>query len=507
MTRSKLSSRSVLSSNNASVTAVTAVEITPPTTLEINDEILPLVELIKEGDLILDVKFQTSQDCTKSIPKDALRHLRSQNIPFPSPRILYRIKSESLIKESSYFRLLLSPNFAEGIAIQKTCEALAESGQNPINVDAKRLPRTMIIDEDLTTKTVGREQIFADLLRVIHGLDPKTTPFTTQCWTVLVLMADNYDVIPSISRRLQKASLSHTYRVTTDKTGEESLRQKVIIHYYMGQGPNFKCATKDLIMRGSIVMNSTENCSTNLKGAWWDLPHGIEPEIAYRRACVLRTIASVQNQFLDLYSSRELQCKLGYDSSSSCDSFQLGEMIKFLSRKELLFLISFQPTLSEDLDSCKWPDAYIGDINALIGSLRQCPSYQLDQNHKHCGLRTRLLPALDFIQNCIDIGLGITIIPRKVSDKFQSQYSSWRPSSSVPKIAPAWNNSISGKSVDHTISEKIEFGFQFAQAKSNMAWPLGQKEARGLFTAETWNWVTEQDLDDTRLGVAFRVMK
>ncbi|TQS34292.1 hypothetical protein Golomagni_05330 [Golovinomyces magnicellulatus] len=284
MTRSRHSSRLVLPSNNTSVTAVTTAKITPSTTLAIGDETLPLVEIIREGDLILDVKFQTSQDCTKSIPKDALRHLRSQNIPLPSPRILFRIKSESLTKESSYFRLLLSTNFAEGIAIQKTREALAESGQNPINVDAARLPRTMIIDEDLTTKTVGREQIFTDLLRVIHGLyliilfmkDPKTTPFTTQCWTVLVLMGDNYDVIPSIARRLQKASLSHTYRVTTDKTGEESLRQKIIVHYYMGQGPNFKCATRDLIMRSSILMNGTENFSTNLKGAWWDLPHGIE---------------------------------------------------------------------------------------------------------------------------------------------------------------------------------------------------------------------------------------
>jgi hypothetical protein len=102
-------------------------------------------------------------------------------------------------------------------------------------------------------------------------------------------------------------------------------------------------------------------------------------ECAYRRTCVLRTIASIQNQFLTLYSSRDRQCKLGYDSSSSCDSFQLGEMIKFLTKKNLLSLVPFQ----ENPDYI-WPEAYNGDVDYLISILRQCPSYQIDHNHAHC---------------------------------------------------------------------------------------------------------------------------
>jgi hypothetical protein len=106
----------------------------------------------------------------------------------------------------------------------------------------------------------------------------------------------------------------------------------------------------------------------------------VPAECAYRRTCVLRTIASIQNQFLTRYSSsKDRQCKLGYDSSSSCDSFQLGEMIKFLTKKKLLSLVPFQ----EDPDYIL-PETYNGDLDYLITILRQCPSYQIDHNHAHC---------------------------------------------------------------------------------------------------------------------------
>lgn len=110
--------------------------------------------------------------------------------------------------------------------------------------------------------------------------------------------------------------------------------------------------------------------------------------------------------FIALYSSRTRQCALGYDSSGACDSFQLGEMIKFLAKKELLFLVPFQSVSPEDPDYI-WPQAYTSDIDHLIGLLRQCPPYQIDHNHSHCGLRVRILPALDYIKDCIEAGIGI----------------------------------------------------------------------------------------------------
>lgn len=125
----------------------------------------------------------------------------------------------------------------------------------------------------------------------------------------------------------------------------------------------------------------------------------------YRRECVLETINSLQSHFLKLYTSGERQCKLGYDTSVQCDSFQLGEMVRFFIR---LGTLRLQGTIYD----VEQPPHYSGDIDRLLESLRQCPSYQLDKNHSHCGLRARLIPLLDLIQNQlgldsrnVDVGL------------------------------------------------------------------------------------------------------
>jgi len=132
---------------------------------------------------------------------------------------------------------------------------------------------------------------------------------------------------------------------------------------------------------------------------WWDIPHGLEDEMITRREYILETINSLQGHFLKLYTSVERQCKLGYDSSIQCDSFQLGEMVRFFIR---LGTLRLQGTIYDTEPS----PLYSGDIDRLLESLRQCSSYQIDRNHAHCGLRTRLLPLLDHIQNllCLDAG-------------------------------------------------------------------------------------------------------
>jgi hypothetical protein len=91
-----------------------------------------------------------------------------------------------------------------------------------------------------------------------------------------------------------------------------------------------------------------------------------------------------------------------YDSSAACDSFQLGEMVKFFVNKGLFTFTSPLSVNEED-----YPESYEGDIENLITALRQCPSWQYDKNHAHCGLRTRLIPALDFVQAMLAFGIGI----------------------------------------------------------------------------------------------------
>lgn len=211
-------------------------------------------------------------------------------------------------------------------------------------------------------------------------------------------------------------------------------------------------------------------------------------ELAYRRACVLRTIASIQNQFLQIYSSKERQCKLGYDSSSSCDSFQLGEMVKFLTKKGLLSLVPFQAVSPDDPDYL-WPEAYTGEIDYLIGLLRQCPSYQIDKYHGHCGLRTKLLPALDYIKSCMDTGLGIRLTRSTTGPSFES----WIPEESPTRKRSFWVGSADGEDVDVSGKAKV---FNFVEAKPKMS--LGaaggaEKSSKALFLAEKWNWVTEAE--------------
>ena len=56
-------------------------------------------------------------------------------------------------------------------------------------------------------------------------------------------------------------------------------------------------------------------------------------ELLCRREYLLETIGSVQNYFVNLYTFQPNQCRLGYDTSPACNSFQLGEMIRFFARR------------------------------------------------------------------------------------------------------------------------------------------------------------------------------
>lgn len=90
-------------------------------------------------------------------------------------------------------------------------------------------------------------------------------------------------------------------------------------------------------------------------------------------------------------------------------------MVRFFSlRSKTIFLGStlLDPHSEEDEDEeddnvqdegrSKDTGAASSDIPAITASLRQIPDYQIDPNHTGCGIRRRLLPALD----CIDGFLG-----------------------------------------------------------------------------------------------------
>jgi len=90
-----------------------------------------------------------------------------------------------------------------------------------------------------------------------------------------------------------------------------------------------------------------------------------------------------------------VEAALSASAKQQCDSYQLGEMVRFLSRIGTLRL---QGVILDDTDP---PAPFEGDINLLIDNLRQVPEYQIDRNHAHCGLRTRITPILDILLECL----------------------------------------------------------------------------------------------------------
>lgn len=172
------------------------------------------------------------------------------------------------------------------------------------------------------------------------------------------------------------------------------------------------------------------------------------------------TLDSLQSHFLRLYTSRERQCKLGYDSSAACDSYQLGEMIKFLTHKGTLRLSGFG---YEDEPA----EPYTGDIDQLITILRQCPSYQIDKNHAHCGLRTRLLPGLEYIQAMLTGSIGIN---RR----------SWKSG----RHEHAWSRAER--------SAPFRFTREVSDPRLRVEGSMViDRYAKALFTASSWDWTPE----------------
>lgn len=197
-------------------------------------------------------------------------------------------------------------------------------------------------------------------------------------------------------------------------------------------------------------------------------------ELRYRRERILTTIASVQRHFLAQFSSRERQCKLGYDTSAACDSFQLGQMLKFFLAKNLLFLVDFSPT---SLDAV--PDTAMVDIEELLSTLQQCPSYQVDKNHTNCGLRVRVEPILVYMRSMLSA--NVIAVP----------HADWKRR----RAEVSWATSKQNGSARDDDSPDRTFAFTRAIANDQRLRYEGalyvDKMAKAMFTAEAWDWTPE----------------
>ncbi|KAB5583663.1 hypothetical protein GE09DRAFT_1079610 [Coniochaeta sp. 2T2.1] len=448
----------------------------------------PVVEVVSDGDAILDVTFNTSKETLK-LAKKAAQLLSARKPATATARILkpqvsvaYRVKVTVLKQHSVYFQNLLSDTrFIEGRMVVEALEKLSLRGIKPEDADVADLPWLKIVDDDEATRSAGRDAAFGDLLRMLHGVGTVARTQNVHSVAVLTVLADRFDCLPPISKyifgRLQ-FKWTPDRRIARDgeratSAQEETVRQKILVSWLLNRPPTFHASTRELIMTGSRRWSYQEPESSVPRAIWWDLQDDIERELQFRRDCILTTIASVPSHFLKLYTSRTRQCRLGYDSSAACDSYQLGEMVKFLTRSHLLYLVDFSPSSMDQV-----PDTAVQDISEIISALKQCSSYQIDKNHTNCGLRTCMLPTLQYIEACLGQHcIGLT---------HQTWAKDRESASWFVEVETAEKKGVTKKPFRFTraMSGDPRLRFPDALGSANLA--------RSVFTASSWDWTPEE---------------
>lgn len=316
-----------------------------------------LVDIAKAGDLILDVIFENSKATVKAARKRQQQQAPSlKTHPIggqssagtgPAPRsklrLGFRVDAGVLRRQSQYFdRLLSDTRFQEARTISAALEALTLRNVKPVDAEIRDLPWIQVIDDDDATHYAYRDNVFADLLRLLHGKEtavaaaatastasptatstapaaPKTPPPTLDFWTALAILADRFDCAAPVAKALKAAGgLRIKWPVTQRKqppsgNGEEArmsrqtesvLRQKILVSYLLDQPPRFLAATRELIMNGSCKWSAfpDPNEATEEEASWWYLPDELEREQ------------------IDIYNSLCIDVQLTHRLQKSCNT-------------------------------------------------------------------------------------------------------------------------------------------------------------------------------------------
>lgn len=171
-------------------------------------------------------------------------------------------------------------------------------------------------------------------------------------------------------------------------------------------------------------------------------------------------------------------------------------MVKLLVSKSLLFLTSFS---SSSLDEIK--DFAAVDVNSILAALKQCPNYQVDRHHTNCGLRTRIMPILEYVGSMLSANVVQVALVGWKKDRKQT---SWVKTEDGEDGSRAKLD----KKRDFVVANGFEDSkcdrngriFRFTRSvasdqrlryEGTMA---ADRMARELFTADEWDW-TPDDLD------------
>ena len=377
---------------------------------------MPRIRRVATPEPLSDADQSTVSICNKG---DILIHIGYSHAQADH---YYRCSREVLRRISEYFNVLLDPvKFSEGIAVEARIQDLTRQYNDTATIPASELPKVVVSDVgDIPKGYNSSGTVIRLFFEILH--DPSTPWPVPRAQSVnlialLSIIADRFDCLNTTAEYLRRQGLETTLlkarKSATAHNTELDNRQRLLAGSLFGFPEWVRQCSAALIIDGTRkqAMNGLHSSEDEERerdeALWWRLPGGIEgtfqlarldrsadhgtEELEARRNYVLDTLSSIQKYFVDLYISRQPQCRLGYSSSPQCDSYQLGEMVRFFCRKGTL---RFESCFDSARD-CGEVEPYTGNLNDVIAKLKECPSYQIDGNHYHCGLRNRLMVILE----------------------------------------------------------------------------------------------------------------
>lgn len=250
-----------------------------------------VINIVEDGDLILDVTLENSKDTIRSarVAQSRLPRGEARSAPKKSTRLAFRVSLKVLKGQSKYFdRLLTDSRFKEAKDISNTFAALSLKNVKPEAAEAKDLPWIKIQDDDQATHYANRDGALSDLFRILHGKEVVTKQVTMPFITTLAVLADRFDCAATVSKFLT-AGLKFKWPVTSRKpvrdeipvmsrNNEDILRQKILVAWLLNQPTRFQAATKEIIMNGSCQWSPFAEDDGAKDAIWWYLQDGIEGE-------------------------------------------------------------------------------------------------------------------------------------------------------------------------------------------------------------------------------------
>ncbi|KAJ6031867.1 hypothetical protein N7540_002599 [Penicillium herquei] len=445
-------------------------------------------------------------------------------------KIAWQVSLTSLRENSRYFDVMLDPEkFSEGRFLAQQLQALeikAESQPGSSFNSGNDISLPIIqLSENPVVKLCGTD-ILGLFMKVLclESMNDTTNGLFQEALKIenpatiarLIQIADSFSSMDRVEHVLRlvkyqygpkgKISISRFDAALVDMK-EERIRQIIFISKFLTDHIITRVMTHTLLILGSrFWVNAPEG--PDVDSFYWNyLSDNVEEELYYRRQCVMNTITDLQAHFMRAYGvledpnprpspapnrmlgaafstsvqTTQFQCRGGMGNASQCDTFQLGQMIRFFTmRSKTVFLGSniIDPDFNLDplgndygIDSKQQgPDSE--SITSIISTLRQYPDYQVDSYHGSCGVRRRLLPVIPCIEKYIldpQALLGV-------------DYRIW--SSPVSRCDAEW---ISGGR-NHTVDIRQGRIGVISMSGKSLQFSSSSQIAQSLFTAKSRNW-------------------